>query len=234
VRARWLGPLARGERRAGIALAGLRSASAPMRVRAVDRGYALDGAAPWVTGWGLIDTVLVAARDADGGVLSLLVDARAGPTLAARPLELVAVQASRTVDLRFDGHVVPAEALVATQAHDEWARSDAPGSALNGFLALGVAGRCCRLLGASPLDAELDACRAALLAADPASTAAARAAASELALRASALLAVRTGSRAVLRDGHPQRLVREAAFLLVFGSRPAIRDALLDRLARGR
>jgi hypothetical protein len=41
---------------------------------------------------------------------------------------------------------------------------------------------------------------------------------------------VQTGSRAVLRDNHAQRLVREAAFLLVFGSRPAIKDALLHRL----
>ena len=41
---------------------------------------------------------------------------------------------------------------------------------------------------------------------------------------------VDAGSRAVLPDHHAQRLVREAAFLLVFGSRPAIRAALLRRL----
>jgi hypothetical protein len=38
---------------------------------------------------------------------------------------------------------------------------------------------------------------------------------------------VTTGSRAVLAGEHAQRLVREATFLLVFGSRPAIRSALL-------
>jgi hypothetical protein len=53
-----------------------------------------------------------------------------------------------------------------------------------------------------------------------------------LALRAGATLAVQTRSRAVLRDYAAQRLVREAAFLLVFGSRPPIRDALFDRLGR--
>lgn len=40
----------------------------------------------------------------------------------------------------------------------------------------------------------------------------------------------RTG-RSVRRDQHAQRLVREAMFLLVFGSRPAIRDDLLSRFA---
>jgi hypothetical protein len=58
----------------------------------------------------------------------------------------------------------------------------------------------------------------------------ARAAASELALRAAAALAVRDGSRAVTVDQHAQRLAREAVFLLVFGSRPRIKSALLERL----
>jgi len=58
----------------------------------------------------------------------------------------------------------------------------------------------------------------------------ARAAASELALRAAAALAVRDGGHAVAVDSHAQRLAREAVFLLVFGSRPGIKSALLQRL----
>jgi alkylation response protein AidB-like acyl-CoA dehydrogenase len=228
---RWLAPLARGQRRSGIALAGLRPGTAGMRVTAVDGGYRLDGEAPWVTGWDMIDVVYLAARDPADVIHYLLVDAVAAPTLTVAPLELVAVQASRTVHLRFTGHHVAADRLVRTQPYAEWAHSDAAGSTLNGFLALGVAGRACRLLGPSGLDAELDAHRAALLAADGAAVAAARADASALALRATATLAAHTGSRAVLRDSHVQRLVREAAFLLVFGSRPAIRAALLAKLA---
>jgi len=233
IRGTWLRPLARGERRAGIALAGLRSPTAPLRVRPVDGGFRLDGEAPWVTGWDLLDVVYVAARDADDVVHFLLVDAVAAPTLQVHPLELVAVQASRTVNARFDGHPVPAERLVATQPFDEWSRVDSSGSTLNGFLALGVAGRCVRVLGPSNgagLAPELDACRGDLVAAGAAQTPAARAVASELAWRAAARLAVVTGSRAVLRDHPAQRLLREAAFLLVFGSRPAIRDELLARL----
>jgi hypothetical protein len=60
--------------------------------------------------------------------------------------------------------------------------------------------------------------------------AAARAAASELALRAAAALAVRDGAGAITVDAHAQRLAREALFLLVFGSRPAIKSELVARL----
>ncbi|MCU1604019.1 MAG: uncharacterized protein JWP46_484, partial [Modestobacter sp.] len=58
----------------------------------------------------------------------------------------------------------------------------------------------------------------------------ARAAASALAHRATGLLVVVTGSRAVLAGAHAERLAREALFLLVFGSRPAIRQALVAEL----
>ncbi|NHW87914.1 acyl-CoA dehydrogenase, partial [Escherichia coli] len=44
------------------------------------------------------------------------------------------------------------------------------------------------------------------------------------------LLATTTGSAAVLRHRPTERLMREAMFLLVFGTRPAIRADLLDRL----
>ena len=58
----------------------------------------------------------------------------------------------------------------------------------------------------------------------------ARAAASELAVRAAAALAVREGSPSVTVEQQVQRLTREALFLLVFGSRPGIKSALLRRL----
>jgi hypothetical protein len=39
-----------------------------------------------------------------------------------------------------------------------------------------------------------------------------------------------TGAPAVLRGSHPERLAREALFLLAFGSRPGIKAALARRL----
>jgi alkylation response protein AidB-like acyl-CoA dehydrogenase len=221
--------LAAGERRAGIGLAGIRNPQTPMRVRPTDNGYVLTGTVPWVTGWDMIDSVYTAARD-DDVIRYLLVDAIRAPSLTPAQQEIVAVQASRTVNLTFDDHFVPADRLVRTQPYQEWLSSDSGGSPLNGFLALGVINRCCQLLGPSPLDIELAAARSALLAADAVTTPAARAGASALAMRAASILAVTVGARAVLRDQHAQRLLREAAFLLVFGSRPTIRALLLDSL----
>jgi hypothetical protein len=41
---------------------------------------------------------------------------------------------------------------------------------------------------------------------------------------------VHAGSSSLLLGQHPQRLMREAMFLLNFGTRPAIRAGLLQRL----
>ncbi len=60
----------------------------------------------------------------------------------------------------------------------------------------------------------------------------ARARASELAVRAATTLVTATGSAAVTRGNVAERSVREATFTLVFGSRPAIRTALLGRLTQ--
>lgn len=242
----WLPALAAGERRAGIGMAGIRNPTNPLRVRVADAGYVLTGSVPWVTGWDMIDVLYLAARDDADMVHFLLVDAITSDTVVPVMQELVAAQASRTVNVTFADHYIDGDRLVYTQPYAEWLAADSGGSVLNGFLALGVVDRCVRLLRAtaSRLDwasaqadrlvLDADAARDALLTSDAAGTPAARAAASELAWRAAAMLTIGTGARAVLRDDHAQRLVREAAFLLVFGSRPAIRDALLDRLTPAR
>jgi alkylation response protein AidB-like acyl-CoA dehydrogenase len=231
VREEWLEPLCRGNRRAGIALAGVRPGLASVRARAVPGGYVIDGEAPWVTGWGMIDALYLAARQDDGEtVIWALLDAVESESLTIQPLDLVAAAASRTVQVRFCDHFVPTHRVTGTSPYREWAARDAAGLRMNGSLGLGLINRCCRLIGPSSLDDELVACRTALDAATPVELPVARAAAAELAMRAATTLAVTAGSRSVLRGEHPQRLIREAAFLLVFGSRPAIRAALLDRL----
>ena len=121
------------------------------------------------------------------------------------------------------------ERVTGAHPYAEWAERDAAGLRLNGFLALGVAARCVALLGATPLAVALDECRSALVSGTP-DVAQARAAAAALAVRAAAALAVTQGAGAVLRGSHAERLSREALFLLVFGSRPAIRSALSRRL----
>ena len=120
---------------------------------------------------------------------------------------------------------------MGAEPHADVLARDATGLQLNGSLALGVVDRCCRLMGPSAFDPQLVAVRQALDDATPEDLPSARAAASALALRATAALTVAHGSRSILTDQHPQRLAREAQFLLVFGSRPLIKAELSRRLA---
>ena len=225
----WLASMCRGEPRAGIALSGNRPGPPMLRATRLANGdVVLAGEAPWVSGWGVVGVLLVTARDGDT-VVSALIDANESATLAAERLHLVGVNASGTVTLRFDGHVVPASRIVGEEPHAEVLARDPTGLRMNGSLALGVISRCCRLLGPTALDDELIAARAALDEATTETLPAARARASELALRAGAALTVAQGARSILADHHAQRLAREALFLLVFGSRPPIREELLRR-----
>ena len=233
LRDEWLAPLCRGKHRAGLALAGLLPGPARLRATPGDEGWVLQGSSPWVTGWGHVDVLLVAARGPDDTVAEFVVDAVEGAGLTVERQRLVAVDASATVRADFDGLVVPRARLLAVQPYAEMAGGPAAALRTNGSLALGVAGRCCRLIGPSGLDTELASCRAALDAAGPEDIPDARAAASELAVRAASALVVHQGSSSITADAHAQRLAREATFLLVFGSRPAVRRALLLRLGAG-
>lgn len=223
--------LARGAVRAGVAIGALRPGPPSVRYRRIEGGYLLDGEAPWVTGWDMVDVLHTAARNDDGDVLWTLLDATASDTLTVEPLDLVAVRASRTVLVRFHRHVVPDERVTGVSAYADWPARDLIRLRTNGSLSLGVAARCAALLDSEPLRAAVDECRHVLSTAPPEGLPEARAAAAELAARAAAALAVGTGAPAVLRGGAAERLHREALFLLVFGSRPAIKEALARRLA---
>ncbi|MEX2225614.1 MAG: acyl-CoA dehydrogenase family protein [Dehalococcoidia bacterium] len=229
LRERWLPRLCSGDVRAGIALSAFRADRPHVRAERVEGGWMFDGVAQWVTGWGRNDILLTSALSSDRRLVRALVDGAACATLSARRLHLVGANASATVELTFERHFVPAERVVTDESYIAPPAYDG-GGRFNGSLSLGVARRCCALIGPSPLDAELVARRNQLDAATDETMAQARAAATELALRAAGALSVATGSRSLLREHHAQRLVREATFLLTFGTRPAIRAGLLERL----
>jgi alkylation response protein AidB-like acyl-CoA dehydrogenase len=233
VRDEWLARLCRGDRRAGVAIAGIRPGADPLRAHRSSYGWTLNGSVPWVTGWGLVDVVHVAALDDAGEVVWLLVDAARAPSMRVEPQRLVACNASGTTTVSFDAHDVPGERCTAQVSYADWQRADVESLRGNGSLALGVAGRCATLLGSGDLAAEVGRARERLDTAGADGMALARAAAAELCWRAAALLVVTFGSRSVLRDQHAQRLAREAMFLLVFGSRPPIKAELLRLLTRG-
>lgn len=226
----WAEPLCRGETRSGLALAGALPGPRQVRAHPVDDGWRLTGPCPWVSGWGRVDVLHTAAVDDDGATLWSLVDAREGPTLRTDRVTLAALNATATVNVDFDGCFVPDERVTLRVPPGGPPGPDAATLRIHAAFALGVASRCTTLLGRSPLDDELAACRHALTAAGDDDVAGARAAASELAWRAAAALASTTGSRSLRTDEHAQRLAREALFTAVFAARSPIREAFLDRL----
>ncbi|GAA1774415.1 acyl-CoA dehydrogenase family protein [Streptomonospora arabica] len=229
-----LKPLAEGRLRSGVAVtAAVRPGTPMLRAEPVDGGWVFDGSAPWVSGWGMVDTLYTAARDADDLLVMALLDAEEGESVSAGPpARLVAAQASRTVTVRFSRHFVPRERVAQTVPLEAYRKNDPESVRFNGNLALGVAGRAIALMGddGGALSARLGAARRTLLHAAPEDVPAARAAVSQFAVSAAAALAVHVGGRSLLADAHAQRLTREATFLLAFGSRPAVRAALLRGL----
>jgi len=224
-----LTPVVQGHIKGGVALTGLMPGPVRLRASAVEGGWRLDGGAPWLSGWGVVDTLFVAARSTADEVVSVIIEAKDQAGLRATPLRLSAANATRTVRLELSDLFVPTASVLKVEPYAQ-ARLQAQRLRLNGSLALGVARRCALLLGPSPLDDELQGCRDGLAQAADDDLPAARAAASELAVRAAHALAVYRGSSAAIAGDVAERLSREAALLLVFGSRPAIKDTLLKLL----
>jgi alkylation response protein AidB-like acyl-CoA dehydrogenase len=225
----WVEPLLRGERRSGLALGGALPGKAQLVATQTSEGWSFDGSSPFVSGWERIDVIHTAARTDDDRIVWALVDAARSNTLTVERLSLAALDATNTVRAGFRAHPVPSERVTSVVPY-------APGATpqevlrVHASFALGVARRCCRLIGSTPLDRALAECRATLDRIDPQTIEADRAAAGELALRCAATLLVATGSRSLLRQEHAQRLAREAFFVLVYALRPRSREALLAQL----
>lgn len=226
----WMRELCSGRTLGGLVLAGLLPTPEPLlRIEPSHGGFTISGTAPAVSGWGLVGVLLAVARRAPDEVVYALVDPGA-PGLHVRPRPLAALNGTRTVEMAFHSVRVDAAAIVCAEPLPPW-EAAGDGVRANGAFSLGVAGRCARLAGDLVLQAEVGARRAALDdAADGDELAQARAAAALLAARAAAQLVVSRGSGALDCGEHAQRLAREAMFLLAFGQRPAIREALLAGL----
>lgn len=228
-RERLKGDVIAGRCKGGVVLTGLMPGPARLRAEPDGDVWRLEGEAPWVSGWGLVDKLVVVARAPGSRVVSLLLDAREAIGLSAMPAHLSALNATSTVSLHFDGLVVPLDRTFGERSYEE-AQEGSARLRLNGSFALGVAKRCCLIIGPSALDDELVACRDELDSATPDEMPAARAAACELALRAAHAVVVSRGSVSALAGDVGERLAREANVLAVFGSRPTIKSELLARL----
>ncbi|MFC9251673.1 acyl-CoA dehydrogenase family protein [Amycolatopsis thailandensis] len=240
LRERYLPALLKGELKAGAAFAAVIPTPPRLRAERVEGGYLLDGEAPFVSGWGVIDLLQLCARDGDT-VISAAVDAVAAEGVEVQPLDLVAAQGTSTVHLGFTRCFVADERVYGKTPHAEFVAGNTFPSRLNGCAPLGLAARAARLIDdlgkadvAAGIRVEIDAVRGRLDAglADPPSLPPARAAGAELAFRAAGALVAANGSTSVLGGRHPQRLVREATFLLVAASRPEIKSGLLELFSR--
>ena len=197
----------------------------------------------FLTGWGMVDLIGVFARSAesDQELVSVLIPATDTAALRSRPLSLIAANASRTVSLTFDGVRVPFDMVDGIVTLERFAAAAMFGIWLNGCLALGIARRSIAELSdlgldVGPLGEEKLSIRRDLDAGltGTSDIYVARARASEFALNTAAALVAATGSGALLRGATAERLLREATFTLVFGTRPPIRAALLERLCTSR
>jgi alkylation response protein AidB-like acyl-CoA dehydrogenase len=225
--ARWLAPLAAGEIRAGLGLGGALPQPTVHARPDDDGGWLVAGVSPFVSGWGCIDVLHLAARTPDDRIVWLIADAADGPALRAERLHLAALNATATVRVTLTQLRVGADRV--TGLHPASGETAPEVLRMHAALALGVASRCCRLLGPTSLDGELAELRAELDQLGP-RIQEARAAAGELAMRAAAALMTSRGSQSLLVSDHAQRLMREATFALVYALRPASRTSLLTRL----
>jgi len=174
----WVEPLCSGTHRSGLALAGVLPGPPRLRARRADDGWLLTGSSPWISGWGRIDVIYTSARDEDDNVVWSLVDAQESAQLRVERLALVALNATNTVHADFDELFVPDERVTSIVSSEQWSKPEPAVLRIHAAFALGVTGRCCRLLGPSPLDDELAACRQALDAATAGTMPRARASAS--------------------------------------------------------
>jgi len=187
------------------------------------------GIAPFVTGWGDIDVILVAARH-ENKIVWALVEANETSCIRSRDLSLAALNSTRTVELSFDSLQVDETQVTQIEEFDSWYRQYQSGLRANGSLGLGVTGRALSLLGPSALDDELIATRSMLDGASASELPEARGRLGDLCIRSTAALLASRGGSGMIVDQHAQRLAREALFLLVQGQTPEIKKIHVERL----
>ncbi|MEE4024483.1 acyl-CoA dehydrogenase family protein [Gordonia sp. PKS22-38] len=237
-----LAPTMTGELRAGVAYAGAVPTPPRMRATRVDGGWRLNGYAPFVSGWGVIDLLQISARDVDSDdvIAAILPVDQPSSEIAMTPLHLGVADATRTVALAVDDLVVPDDRIVSRIGHDDFFATQKIGLRINGTLPLGIVRRCTAILdeighstAARGLRERGSAVRVRLDAAitDHDALIDARAAGAQLAVDAAAALIAADGGRGLLRGAHPERLAREAMFTLVAASRPQLKDLLVEQFS---
>lgn len=239
---RYLPGLQIGSIRAGVSGGGYAAPQRPLvQAHRTSGGYSIQGSAPFVTGWGLVDVLGVSAYDeTNDETVTFLAPASEDPGLSSMRLDLAAANASQTVALNFDGYRVD-ETDVMHVARRVRSRQEAMSMLdraivrINGSLALGLARRTLTALDTAghcnqAMANKFTAVRNSLDRAVSDTSVdihGARAQASRFAVDASIYYTAITGSRAVQRGELAERTAREANFSLVCATTAEIRAHVL-------
>ncbi len=171
--------LASGKNFCAVAFAHLRRPGPPvLAATPVEGGFRLNGIAPWVTGWGLMNQVVVGATLPDGRhaylwspqspkeFADLFADCAPpdgdwGGQTASAPLPLLAMNASSTVQLTFRSYFVPAAHFLHNSDRETMERNDRNGVLGPTAAPLGCARTALRLLEKTAQKRNLAAIQAA-------------------------------------------------------------------------
>ena len=188
-----------------------------------------------MSGWGLMDDVVIAGRDEQGLDHYLLTPLK-DPSLSAQHWSrLSAIEASRTVTLRVDHLKVSAQQLVLSQTLQEMAARDGRSQLGYAALPLGLARAACRWMDQRhqlPFLARADLLRERALAWEEQSEEAVeiRCEANLLALHAAQAAVVAVGGAANQAHHPTGRLLREASFYFLTQLNQPAREKYLSRL----
>ncbi|MBN9418287.1 MAG: hypothetical protein J0I12_22745 [Candidatus Eremiobacteraeota bacterium] len=224
-----------GRRLCGVAFAHLRRPQSPVTVETTPTGWIFRGEAPWFSGWGLMDEVVLAGRDERGVDIYALVPLHSGIEGIQSP-PLSAIQASATVSLRLHDLVVPRAALVLTQTLEEMARRDFRSQLGYTALPLGLVREAARWISSETvrrcLAERADRLRRRALdwTDDPSEALEVRAGANLLALQAAQAAVVSSGGQANQLQHPANRLLRESSFYFLTQLNAPLREVAFDKL----
>jgi alkylation response protein AidB-like acyl-CoA dehydrogenase len=248
--------LTAGRRFCTLAFSHLRRPGPPaVRVEAVADGYRFNGIAPWSTGWGLAEEVLLAGTLPDGRTVWVVAPLIESDTLSASPpMRLCGMNASATVSLSCrDLHIGP-ERYVKTMTPAQLDADTAGAILFFSSFSLGAATTSIALVreiaearrssalaaAADALERETAAARRAVNAAAERITSGtgrqealrARAWCIDLGVRAAQAAVTASSGRANLLDCPAQRLSREAMVYSLIAQTPDLQAAVLERLTQ--
>ncbi|BDI32844.1 acyl-CoA dehydrogenase [Capsulimonas corticalis] len=246
---------ASGKKFCGVAFAHLRRPGPPtVTAERVSGGFLVNGVAPWVTGWSLLDGFSLGAVMADEHLFVYVPKEGNEKALTPGPrIPLAVMNASDTVQVTMTDLFVPERALLSVRPTDALRQSDHCGITGHVYLPLGCARGSidylralaekranARLIEVADAFAEeVDRCRAEALAWTGACANLpeykeralhARASAIVLAVRAAHAAVTATGGSAHLLTQPPQRLLREAIFYTTTAQTQDVQAETLDLL----